>query len=399
MAAGADELPAYFVRALAYVEWSDADAALLRACEPVLAPAFDGFAARFYALIDRDPHARRVITGGAAQVARLERTLVAWMTSGLRGPLDAAFYARRARIGERHVVIGLPQEYMFTAMNALRADYVARLFAEVDDRARLAAMVAAVDKLFDLELMIMLHHYQLDSEQRLIERETAARQEKLTAMRTLSAGLAHEVRNPLNAATLQLELLERRLRRGTADARLIESTDLIQHELGRLTRMLNDFLAFARPPELTSAPHDLAALVRGVVELERAGAAAAGVTLALSTPAAPARARVDPDRFHQIALNLVRNAIEATPAGGRVDVEVEATEHGAELRVRDTGCGIPPEVVQRIYEPFFSTKPAGTGLGMAIVASLVAVHDGTIDVDTAVGRGTTITVRLPLAAA
>jgi len=391
----ADPLPAYFVRALAYVDWNAADAATLRACEPVLAPAFEGFAARFYALIDRDPHARRVITGGAPQIARLERTLVAWMTSGLRGPLDAAFYARRARIGQRHVEIGLPQEYMFTAMNGLRADYTARLFAEVADPERVAAMVLAVDKLFDLELMIMLHHYQLDSEQRLIERETAARQEKLTAMRTLSAGLAHEVRNPLNAATLQLELLERRLRRGAADPKLTESTDLIHHELGRLTRMLNDFLAFARPPDLTAAPHDVGALVRGVVEVERAGAAAAGVELTAPAGGAAVRARVDPDRLHQIAQNLIRNAVEATPAGGRVDVEVAAGPRGAELRVRDTGPGIPPEVEQRIFEPFFSTKPAGTGLGMSIVASLVAAHHGTIEVDTAPGHGTAVTVRLP----
>src|SRR5690349_17892436 len=116
-----------FQEAKRYVGWSDADQARLAALEPQLRPHFVGVAEHFYAVIARHPRATAVFTGGAAQIARLKTTLVDWMSTGLLGPLDEAFYDRRSRIGRRHVVIGLPQEYMFTAIDVLRLDYHAAI--------------------------------------------------------------------------------------------------------------------------------------------------------------------------------------------------------------------------------------------------------------------------------
>ncbi|MEZ4400225.1 MAG: HAMP domain-containing sensor histidine kinase [Kofleriaceae bacterium] len=213
-------------------------------------------------------------------------------------------------------------------------------------------------------------------------------------MRTLTAGLAHEVRNPLNAAKLQLELLARRIKRAGDDPRLAEPTGLVHHELERLTRLLNELLSFARPSILSTGEHDLVALARQVIEVERPLAEAKDVELVALGAGAALPVEVDAGKVHQIIQNLVRNAIEAAPPQGLVEVELGGTSDLRTISVRDTGPGIPAEVVGRIYEPFFSTKDGGTGMGMAIVHSLVTQHGGVIDVASAPGA-TTVTVSLP----
>jgi len=389
-----------------YVGFGQAEGEALLALYGVVSPRFPEFADHFYDVILRHPRAAAAITGGRSQVERLKRTLTAWMESGLRGPHDEAFYQRRARIGRIHVVIGLPQEFMFTAMNVMRVDFHRAIEAiDLSDEPPAAtpppptasklAMREAVDKLFDLELAIMLRHYQSDSEAMLVQRERRVLADRLVAMQTLTAGLAHEVRNPLNAAKLQLELLDRRLRRVQGDDRLLEPTRLVHDEIGRLTDLLNEFLDFARPAQLLAGENDLVALARHVIELERANARARGAELTLASTADRVMAWVDPGRIHQVILNLVKNGIEAVDEGGHVELRVAgAVGDAAVVTVVDDGPGIPPEVLARIYEPFFSTKESGTGLGMAIVHSLVELHGGELNVTTGDG-GTEFTVWLP----
>ncbi|HTJ47224.1 MAG TPA: protoglobin domain-containing protein [Kofleriaceae bacterium] len=376
-----------------YVGFGEDDAAALRALRPLLEPRFVALAEHHYTAILRHPRAAAAITGGAQQVARLKQTLVAWLDSALAGPHDQAYYQRRARIGRIHVVIGLPQEYMFTAMNVMRVD----VHHAIDDLAPdgAAAMRDAVDKLFDLELAIMLRHYQSDSEAKLVQRERTNLDDRLSAMRTLTAGLAHEVRNPLNAAKLQLELLERRLKKGAEDERLLEGTRLVHHEIQRLTELLQEFLDFARPAQLVAGEHDLVAIAQHVIELQRARADARDVELELTRSTPVVHAWCDGARIHQVIFNLVQNALEAVPDGGTVELRVAgAVGGGAVITIIDNGGGIPPDVLARIYEPFFSTKEGGTGLGMAIVHSLVELHRGAIEIATGAG-GTEISVKLP----
>jgi signal transduction histidine kinase len=217
----------------------------------------------------------------------------------------------------------------------------------------------------------------------------------MTAMQTMTAGIAHEVRNPLNAAKLQLELLERRIRRHGQDLEnVLEPCELAQSEIERLTNLLNDFLSFARPPDLNVQDHDLVTIVRHVVELERVAADTKGAHLDLVVAPERLTAYVDGAKIHQLVLNLVRNAIEAVAPGGHVAVEVLDSNGEVVIVVQDDGPGIPEHVRARIYEPFFSTKEGGTGLGMSIVHSLVAQHGGRIDLDTH-SRGTRFTVTIP----
>jgi signal transduction histidine kinase len=375
-----------------YVGFGKADADQLRALHPVLQPHFPAVATRFYDSVWKNPGAASVLTG-PEQVERLRVTLIDWMSTGLLGPHDEQFYAKRSRIGRRHVAIGLAPQYMFTAMNVVRTAYHDYTFQELPaDRAAVA--MRSVHKLVDIELAIMLRHYQLDSDEKLVARERRSQTEKLVAMQTMSAGLAHEVRNPLNAAKLQLELLERRLRRDAHDPRLLEPTDLAQKEIERLTALLNDFLTFARPSELHPQERDIAAIVYQVVELERVAATAVHKNLELGAVPEQLIAYVDAPKIHQIVLNLVRNAIEAVSPGGRVTVGLLSEETTFCIRVQDTGPGIPDDVLRRIYEPFFSTKEGGTGLGMSIVHSLVALHGGRIEIDTG-PRGTRFDVHIP----
>src|SRR6185295_2411826 len=240
------------------------------------------------------------------------------------------------------------------------------------------AVIGSVDKLLDCELAIMVRHYQLDTEEKRFARERRSQSDRVVAMQTMSAGLAHEVRNPLNAAMLQLELLERRLHRSASDRKLIEPTELAQKEIERLTRLLNEFLSFARPPELHTQEHDVVAVVRQVLEPERAANEPRGVTLELDAEPAQVLAEVDVAKLHQVVVNLVRNACEAVAGGGKIRVGIRVDDARCQIRVADDGPGIPDEVRPRIYEPFFSTKEGGTGLGMSIVHSLVSLHGGSI---------------------
>ncbi len=378
--------------AFRYVGMTDADLACLVQLHPVLEPHFPMIAERFYAAVWTDPKTASLLSG-PQQVERLRVSLIDWMSTGLRGPHDEKFYDKRSRIGRRHVQIGLAQEYMFTAMTVVRLAYQNLILAAFPgpDAAR---PLAAIQKLLDVELAIMVRHYQLDSEARLIHRERHAQSDRIVAMQTLTAGLAHEVRNPLNAAKLQLELLDRRLRREHDDPRFTEPSSLANQEMERLTRLLNDFLAFARPPELNLEERDIAELVRHVCDVERPGADKHGVSFELVVVPDQLVAKVDAPKIHQIVANLIRNAIEAVSVGGHVTFELEGSHDAFTLRVLDDGPGIAEAVKARIYEPFFSTKESGTGLGMSIVYSLVSLHGGSISIDTG-EHGTRFDVTIP----
>ena len=363
---------------ISYVELGGAEIALLRSLHPRLEPSFPAIADKFYTAVLENPGAAAVISG-SDQVARLKCSLVDWMSSGLLGPYDDKFYEKRSRIGRRHVQIGLAQQYMFTAMNVVRTSYIERII----ELGIGCQSVIAVNKLLDIELAVMLRHYQLDSEEKLLQRERRIQADRLAAMQTLSAGLAHEVRNPLNAARLQLELLERRLRRQLGnDTKLVEPTEIANQEIERLTNLLNDFLSFARPPELHVHDHDVVAIGRQVIELEKPLARQRDVELDFAEHA-PIMAQVDSGKIHQVIQNLVRNALEAAGRGGHVRVAIHnGAENGVHIEVSDDGPGIPDDVLRRIYEPFFSTKETGTGMGMAIVHSLVTMHGGKIEIQT-----------------
>lgn len=380
---------------VAYVELGAEDRERLIALHDRLQPHFPEIAGRFYEAVWANPGAAAVLSG-PAQVERLRVSLIDWMSTGLLGPYDDAFYDKRSRIGRRHVTIGLAQQYMFTATNVVRSAYLDRI-AQLYPAPEALLVMRSVDKLFDIELALMLRHYQLDSEEKLVSREHSIQADRITALQTLSAGLAHEVRNPLNAAKLQLELLLRRLRRQGDDPKLTEPTTLANQEIERLTSLLNDFLSFARAPELRASDQDVVPIAAQVLELETPLAEARGTKLALEAGIeASIVVKVDPGKLHQVIQNLVRNGIEAAGAGGHVTAGIKADKKHLRIRVTDDGGGIADEVRGRIYEPFFSTKEGGTGMGMSIVHNFVTMHGGTIEIQTG-PAGTVVEISIPRA--
>lgn len=216
--------------------------------------------------------------------------------------------------------------------------------------------------------------------------------EKLAAVGTLTAGLAHEIRNPLNSAKLQLNLLERRLSKVSQDPKLHEPIGLVLHEIDRLSALLQEFLEFARPSAASAAETDVGELVSQVAQLEGTVAAMRGIDIDVHCEPG-VLATVDANKMRQVLLNLFKNAIEAIGTNGNIKATVDSDARGARIVIRDNGPGVPPDVMARMFEPFFSTKEMGTGLGMAICHSLIEQHGGTISVRN--DGGAVFEVRLP----
>lgn len=229
-------------------------------------------------------------------------------------------------------------------------------------------------------------------EQELLLRTLRA--ERLAAVGTMAAGLAHEVRNPLNSAALQLTVLERRLQRGETGEQAIPIARIIRDEIGRLERLVRDFLAFAKPSPVNAQPVDLASIIRGVATLIAPEAEAARIVVDLDLPPGLQPAAGDPEQLRQVMLNLTRNALEAMQnRPGRVVLRARQSDDRLEVDVEDDGPGFAEGLP--VFDAFFTTKDQGTGLGLSLVHRIVSDHGGTIRVESRPGR-TCFTFQLPI---
>ncbi len=217
-------------------------------------------------------------------------------------------------------------------------------------------------------------------------RDRAQRDERLVAAGHLSAGLAHEIRNPLAALSAILQLLR--------EDRPSRHLELALGETQRLNRLVEDFLTASATPTLRKVTLELDGLVANIVDgflQDPRFAGVVEVTLDLES----VRTSVDPDRLRQVLWNLLTNAAQAMPGGGGIRVVV-ATEGGSAcVRVTDAGVGIPAEERPRIFDPFYTRRAGGTGLGLAVVDQIVRAHGGTVEVASLSGQGTTFTIHLP----
>jgi two-component system sensor histidine kinase HydH len=228
-------------------------------------------------------------------------------------------------------------------------------------------------------------------------RRTVARSQRLAAVGRLAAGVAHEIRNPLSSIK---GFATHFRQRDPADPEYRAIADLMIQEVDRLNRVVTQMIEFARPADLARRPVAVNRLVREALTLVASRADAGGHAVAF-TPADPeVRLDLDPDQIRQVLLNLFINAFEAMGGEGQLTVTVdpEGQPAGALIRVGDTGPGIDATAQQRVFDPYFSTKPSGTGLGLAIVHNIVEAHGGKVTVDSQPGKGTVVTVFLPPAA-
>lgn len=224
--------------------------------------------------------------------------------------------------------------------------------------------------------------------------ETKRRQDRLAAVGRVAAGIAHEIRNPLAAMRGSIQVLRSELDGDPAKAELME---IVLRESDRLNRIITDFLTYARPRQVSLAETDLREPLRETFTLLRHSPETRPAhVIEEDYPTAPVIAPVDPAALRQVFWNLARNALQAMPDGGTLRVELHRTDAGrVRVTFADTGQGMPPEQVERLFEPFSSTRAGGTGLGLSIAYQIVRDHGGTINVRSLEGRGTTINVELP----
>jgi signal transduction histidine kinase len=217
---------------------------------------------------------------------------------------------------------------------------------------------------------------------------------RLAAINRLTGGVAHEIKNPLNAIALHLEVLKAKL----AEPHLVDpELRVIEREIARLDRVVKTFLDFTRPFELKIATVDLDGLLREVAALVAPEASRSGVVVEIDAGGPGALVRGDRDLLKQAILNVVVNGIEAMPNGGRLRLGVERAGEDWVVRVADEGHGIPPDLRDRIFDLYFTTKEEGTGIGLAMTFRVIHLHNATIDFTSEVGRGATFWMRFPAA--
>ncbi len=229
------------------------------------------------------------------------------------------------------------------------------------------------------------------------QRSELLRAERLAAVGRISAQITHEIRNPLNAIGLNAELLAEELSGAESPAEARALVQAIGREVDRLGAVTEEYLRFARLPKPALASEDLNEVLSSLCEFVRPELAAAHVSLRLELGEGLPPVRADEGQLRAAFLNLLRNSREAMPGGGEVQVGTRVAPGGVEVEVKDTGPGISDEALPRIFDPFYSTKEKGTGLGLAFAQQVVQEHGGTIRCDSAPGAGTTFTVRLPRA--
>lgn len=228
--------------------------------------------------------------------------------------------------------------------------------------------------------------------------EQLRRSERLSALGELSAVLAHEIRNPLGSIKGTTEILKDSFSPGETKYEFLE---ILIKEADRLNRVVEDFLGLASPVAVEQTTCDLMIELQEMISLTSAEATKRGIKVELHAAHIPP-IKGDREKLRQVFLNLLMNGLHATGKGGKVIINIsgpfqaENNASAIELTFKDTGTGIAPEVLDKIFQPFFTTKPGGTGLGLAITQKIVESHGGTIEVASERNKGTTFSVRLPV---
>lgn len=230
------------------------------------------------------------------------------------------------------------------------------------------------------------------------KKETQLRRaESLAALTTLAAGVAHEINNPLGSISIRIQLLEKLIRSEEPDkASMFKHVDIIKEEMDRLKHIVVDFLFAVRPMDIQLLSENLSPILEEVADFIQPEAERKGIEVKLSIDKNLPSVLLDKRHIKQALLNLIQNAMAAMPDGGTLGISAEYSGDEARISVSDTGTGIPEELLTKIFEPYFTTKKSGTGLGLTITFKIVKEHSGDISLESKEGKGSTFTIHLPV---
>jgi signal transduction histidine kinase len=348
-----------------YVAWNREHERTLNQLRPTVALHFQRIADLFYARILEHDDARRVLLSGESLVGHLKVKLVAWLDRLLAGPWDENYFDLRCRIGRVHVRIGLPQHYMFGAMNVLRDELVLVADGSGDEAAQRRARLA-VGKILDLELAIMLHTYREDLE------AANARSERLATFGQLIGSIGHELRNPLGVIESSLYILGPRM---VGDERAQKHVTRVREQVRVANTIVTALLDMIRDRPLAREEVQLAVIVAAVLSSLKVPPA---VTVTVSGLEALPAIKGDPVQVRQMFVNLIENALQAMDGQGHVHVSGRVDGDLIEVAVEDSGPGVDPETRRRLFEPLITTKTTGIGLGLALVKRIAERHGGDV---------------------
>jgi signal transduction histidine kinase len=367
-----------------WVGWSEDAAKRVGATANLLEPHLPALVDDFYDEIQRHPRALKVITGGQEQIQRLKGTLVQWLRELLTGSYDQGYVARRWRVGWRHVEIGLEQVYTNVALSRLRLGLVRTLQEQWrGDPHELFLTTRSLNKLLDLDLAIIEHAYQYEYNAR------TQRNERLATIGQVAGGVAHELRNPLNVVKTSVYYLLN-ARNPTAEKRT-EHLQRIEKHVVLADGVITALSSFAKMPIPSQTPFAVERCIREALDTNPVPA---NVTVTIDCPASLPQVLADIDQVRIVFANLIRNAREAMPQGGRLTVTGTSVDDRVAVAVSDTGIGIPRESLSQVMEPLYSTKAKGLGLGLAIARAILEKNQGAMRLASEPGQGTTFTVFL-----
>ena len=355
--------------------------ALLARAKPLIEAHVGHVVDSFYVVIAATP-TQRAVFEDQEQIERQQVHLRDWLLTIFDGVYDEAYVERRVRIGHAHVRIRLPQRYMVSMMNVLRRELQRVVAVEAPaagwSAEDVASLRVALDQILDIELAVMLETYREDHESRMRSKE------RLASLGQLAASIGHELRNPLAVIDSSTHLIARR----ADDERVTKHVGRIREQVVRSNHIITDLLELARdrPPQREEVQ------ARQLVEGGLSGLAREGIALEVVV-AREGLVDVDESQLRQVVFNLVQNALQA--ATSHVRVEVSADEGALRLEVVDDGPGFTREVKANLFEPLFTTKTKGIGLGLWLCRRIVEKHGGRLEASQVPGGGARFELLVP----
>jgi signal transduction histidine kinase len=390
-----------------FLEFDAEDERRLRDALERYGPHIEEIVERFYDHLLAHEATRSVLSRAEVD-RRLKDLQRGYLRSLAGGDYGDGYLRDRLRIGATHERIGLAPRWYLGAYWLYLRDITPRLLPCASPAER--ETMLSLHKALLLDMILVTEAYvgrtlalvrdQKSRLEELVSERTRqlSKWERLAAVGSMAAKVAHEIRNPLSSISLNTELLNDELvgYRGVDTSEAVDLLRAIAGEIDRLSRIVEEYLQFARMPRLDLEQVDLKDLAEQVLKFLGPEFERYSVVSEVDAPGTGPTVYLDRNQFRQVLLNLLRNSQEAMPEGGKVTIRLrEEADGGIEVVVVDTGIGLEPAQTQQVFDPFFSTKDTGTGLGLAFVQQVVLEHGGEVSCTGQPGRGAAFRIVLP----